>query len=378
MIPLLIIAAFQAILLVVLLLVKKSKSAPDYILSGFLLVSALTILFAYLEILNRKNGYALPWLINLSTPLILLMGPMLWLYVKSLTQQHFSYKVKYNLLLLPFVIVLILLLVKNYFEPDTLKISVEQTESYKKDFTFLFIVTLIAMSNVGYTLWGLMLIKKYRKKIKTYFSYSENIDLRWLHFLILSALICYASISSIYIIDSIFDLVSYQTLQLTGYSIASLFVLALGFVGLKQGNIFSSPINFDMEKAIKIKESELELQKDEQDFVHALLAKMKNEKYFTNPELTLAKLSEEFNVSPEYLSGVINGRLNMNFFDFVNHHRIEEFKTQCRDPKNKNLTLISIAYDCGFNSKATFNRVFKREVGCTPSEYHKGFLDKNL
>ncbi|PKP36012.1 MAG: AraC family transcriptional regulator, partial [Bacteroidetes bacterium HGW-Bacteroidetes-15] len=165
----------------------------------------------------------------------------------------------------------------------------------------------------------------------------------------------------------------YQTLQLTGYSIASIFVLALGFVGLKQGSIFAStPIGFDLESALSTKESESELKDEEQAFVHKLLSQMREKKYFLNPDLTLARLSDEFSVSPEYLSGVINGRLNMNFFDFVNHHRIEEFKTMCRDPKNQNLTLISLAYDCGFNSKATFNRVFKRDVGCTPSEYFKG------
>lgn len=372
MIPLLIIAAFQAVLLVMLLLTKKSKSIADYILSGYLFVSALTILFAYLEIINRNLGYPYPWVINISTPLILLLGPMLWLYVKSLTDQYFKYKPKYNFVWVPFAIVLVLLLLNNYLKPESVKISIEQAETYKQNFTFLFIVIVIAISNIGYTSWGLFLVKGYREKIKTYFSQTETIDLKWLQFLLVSALICYSGISTLYILDSIFDLVSYQILQTTGYTIASVFVLALGFFGIKQGNIFANPsIQFDMEKAKQIKAADQDIKKEEQDFVHTLLSTMKEKKYYTDPDITLAKLSELFKVSPEHLSGVINGRLNMNFFDFINHHRVEEFKMQCKKPDNHNLTLISIAYDCGFNSKATFNRVFKREVGCTPSDYFK-------
>ena len=110
LVALLIIGIFQSALLVFLLLAKKPKSVSDYILSGYLLISAITILFAYLEIWTRTNGYAFPWLLNLSTPLILLIGPSLWIYVKSLTTQSFRFKPIYLLLALPFVVVLLLLI----------------------------------------------------------------------------------------------------------------------------------------------------------------------------------------------------------------------------------------------------------------------------
>lgn len=371
MIFLLIIGAFQAIALVMLLLVKRGKGVADYILSGYLFVSALTIVLAYLEIWNRNLGYPYPWLINLSTPLILVVGPALWFYVKSLTDQHFRFKTLYSLTLIPFVVVLAMLLARHYLQPEALKIANEQSEDFKKDFAFYIIVAMIALSNLGYTLWGLLLIKRYRQKIKTYFSRTDTIDLAWLRFLLISALICYMCISGLYIVDSLVDLVSYATLQLIGFSIAAVFVMVLGFFGLKRGSIFSSsPIGFDMEGAISLPPTSAPINSDEEAFVHRLLANMKGSKPHLNPDITLASLSNELGVSPEYLSGVINGRLSMNFFDFVNHHRIEEFKVQCRDPKNQNLTLISIAYDCGFNSKATFNRVFKKWVGVTPSQYH--------
>ena len=80
-------------------------------------------------------------------------------------------------------------------------------------------------------------------------------------------------------------------------------------------------------------------------------------------------LSKEFGVSADYLSGIINGLLGMNFYDFINHYRVEEFKQMCRDSSKRKLTIIALAYDCGFNSKATFTRVFKKNTGITPGEY---------
>ncbi len=370
MIVLLIIGIFQSALLVFLLLTKKPKGVADYILSGYLFISAITLLFAYLEIWSRNQGYSHPWLINLSTPLILLIGPSLWLYVKSLTTQTFEFKTVYILLLVPFLLVLALLVSANYISPGDIKIETDKTEAFRNDMVFFIIMGLIALSNVGYTLWGLLLIRGYRKRLQTFFSRTEHIDLRWLRFLLISALVSYASISVLYIVDTAFVLMSYQTLQLTGFGIASLFVLAIGFVGLKQGSIFTSvPEHFNMEKAAGLNEKSLPLSDHEEGFVHSLLKHMKDRKPHLNPELTISKLSHDLGCAPDYLSAIINGRLNMNFFDFVNHHRIEEFKRLACNPQSKNLTLISLAYDSGFNSKATFNRVFKKEVGCTPSEY---------
>jgi AraC-like DNA-binding protein len=367
---LLVIGVFQAILLVLLLIVKRNRSVSDHILSGYLFLSALIILLAYIEIVNRDYGYPFPWLINLSTPFILLVGPVLWLYVKSLTSQFFKFKKLYLLFLIPFAVVLSMLLARYYFKPEAIKIATETLGEYKKDFAYLFIVAIIALSNLLYTIWGLMLIKDYRRKIKTYFSRTDSIDLKWLRFLLVSAMICYISISVLYIADTIFGLLSYNALQVIGYSIASVLVLIIGFFGLKQGSIFvAAPINFNMEKAIIPAEPNNAINRDEEAFVHRLLGFMNSSKPHQNPDITLARLSNDLKVSSEYLSGVLNGRLNMNFFDFINHYRVEEFKMLCNNPKSKNLTLISLAYDCGFNSKATFNRVFKKTVGCTPSEY---------
>ncbi len=372
MLGLLVLGIFQGGLLVLLLLSKRKKLVSDYILAGYLFLSALLIFFTWLEIWNRNNDFQHLWFINLRTPFIFLLGPVLWLYVKSVTEQHFRFKPKYLLTLIPFVLVVVIFAARNYFKPELAITATHDAVSSNNTFIFFFIIGLIALSNLGYTAWGIVLINRYKKTLKTYFSSTEKINLQWLEFILKSALIAYASISGLYIANAIFSLMSYQVLQQAGYGIAAILVLVLGFFGIRKGNIFtSSDIDFDMEKAVDTAESTSKLTKEEEVFVHKLIGCMKTEKPHLDPEITLAILSRKMQVSPEYLSAIINSRLNKNFFDFINHYRIEEFKQLCKDPLNKNLTLISLAYDSGFNSKATFNRVFKREMDCTPGEYYR-------
>jgi len=71
---------------------------------------------------------------------------------------------------------------------------------------------------------------------------------------------------------------------------------------------------------------------------------------------------------------VINTRLQQNFFDFINHYRIEKVKKDLADPQKKNLKVLAIAFDAGFNSKSSFNAIFKRHTNLTPSEYRSQFL----
>jgi AraC-like DNA-binding protein len=70
---------------------------------------------------------------------------------------------------------------------------------------------------------------------------------------------------------------------------------------------------------------------------------------------------------------VLNIGLGMNFYDFINEYRIEEVKEQLLNPKNNILTNVAVAYDSGFNSKSTFNALFKKYVKMTPKDYKKQF-----
>ena len=98
---------------------------------------------------------------------------------------------------------------------------------------------------------------------------------------------------------------------------------------------------------------------------------MKVEKPYLDGDLSLPKLVEQFDVHPNYLSQVINEREHKNFYDYVNAYRVEEFKRLISDPQKRNLTILALAFECGFKSKSAFNKCFKKMTGQTPSEYMK-------
>jgi len=82
-------------------------------------------------------------------------------------------------------------------------------------------------------------------------------------------------------------------------------------------------------------------------------------------------------VSLHNLSEVINGHLNQNFFDFVNSYRVEKVKQDLEDPDKLHFTLLALAMDAGFNSKSSFNSIFKKHTGLAPSVYREQVLKKN-
>lgn len=98
---------------------------------------------------------------------------------------------------------------------------------------------------------------------------------------------------------------------------------------------------------------------------------LQEKKVYTDSELTISRLAEELEIPVHYLSQVINVKQESNFFDFFNQFRVEEAKRLLTSNEFNNYTIEAIAYDCGFGTKTSFNRAFKKYTGKTPSEYRK-------
>jgi len=92
-------------------------------------------------------------------------------------------------------------------------------------------------------------------------------------------------------------------------------------------------------------------------------------KAYEDPELSLTQLAKALKTNPSILSKVINQGFGQNFNDFINDYRVAAVKQKLEAGEYKTQTLLGIAYDCGFNSKATFNRAFKKATGVTPKEW---------
>lgn len=96
---------------------------------------------------------------------------------------------------------------------------------------------------------------------------------------------------------------------------------------------------------------------------------MTRDKVFLNPDLNLALLSNYLDISQKSCSHLLNKGMNANFNQYINSFRIQAFKEKIVEEKHKTHTLTGLAYESGFDSKSTFNRVFKASCGVTPSDY---------
>jgi AraC-like DNA-binding protein len=107
------------------------------------------------------------------------------------------------------------------------------------------------------------------------------------------------------------------------------------------------------------------------DIEKKLTVLMESEKPFLNPRLSSPDLAEMIDITTNQLSQFLNEHLNKNFYDYVNSFRLKEFQQLCKNQGYSHLSILGLAYECGFNSKTTFNAFFKRALGVTPSEYYK-------
>jgi YesN/AraC family two-component response regulator len=96
---------------------------------------------------------------------------------------------------------------------------------------------------------------------------------------------------------------------------------------------------------------------------------MSQEKLYQETELSLQNLADKIGFPSYQVSLAINEGMKKSFYDLVNGYRVEEAKRLLLDIKNKNFTILSIGFDAGFNSKTTFNAVFKKFTGLTPTEF---------
>lgn len=357
--------------LTVLLTGKRNKTQADIILAFWLFIIGLHLFQYYLLI--TKQIFLYPSLLGVGLPFPLLHGPFLFLYISALTQQTPINKTSLALHFIP-VVVFYLLLIPFLSSSSQHKISVFNNEGKGYEWYMVPLIIAIYLSGVSYVIASLVRLRGYKKRIVNEFSNTEKISLNWLRYLIYSIALIW-----IFVIAGTDQMVFGSTV---------LFVCVLGYFGVKQMGIFTSatsgvkqeekeasiqieaPSEEETTAPLKPKYEKSGLTEAQAATIYGNLMKsISNEKVFTDPELTLGILARKLDVHSNHLSQVINTYEQKNFYDFINFHRIEEFKRIVAMSESRNYTLVSLAYDCGFNSKASFNRNFKKVTGVAPSEF---------
>lgn len=350
-----------SLFIVALLLKKKKKSRSDFILLGWILFIAIHLYFFYISFTG--DIYKTPHLLGIHFPLPLFHGIFLYYYVLSVTHQ-FSKQKKFLLVHLAPIIAAYIYLSSFFMLSGQEKIAVFENNGEGYEMFLSVGLILIYMSGIGYMIFSSILLKKHKKNIYSQFSDIEEINLSWLQFLI-------------YGLGFIWGILIISNKDEYIFMGLSVFVILIGFFGIQQKDIFEKEyiIYTKQQKVNERKKRKYEKSGLTDDLANSsyilLMQLMKKEKCYKENDLSLNSLATKLEIHPNYLSEIINRKEEKSFYDFINDFRVEEFKTLVKSSENQNFTLLSLAYECGFNSKSSFNRCFKKSTGKTPTQYLK-------
>lgn len=371
-----ILGASQAFFLSFLVFAKREKSHGDYVLTAWLGFMGLHLLNHY--IISTGIAYEYPHLLGLGACFPMLEGPFMFVYILTMISRSGKLKPAYLLHAAPFVLFTI------YFLFDFYLLGAEEKLAYYRvleiEPTIPLLITELLNNLLGpfYVIWSLIKLRKHIKNISNRFSYTEEINLAWLKYVLIGL----GFVWSVVLLTNVLDLFTSDTDIGTHliYLSLTIAVFFLGYFGIKQKAIYvqsSSPEPRDIEEDKSQTENEVISRyknsglKDQvaKKYLEELLNYMNSEKPYLNGKLSLKDVAEHLGISVNHLSQVINEQLDKSFFDFVNSYRVEEVKKHVAESKHEQLTLLAIAYESGFNSKSSFNSIFKRLTGVTPSQY---------
>ena len=311
--------------------------------------------------------------------LFMLLGIFLYLYASKLVSKRKRFNKKNLLHLLPFAAFNLYLLGAS-FSPDVAnEIRLENVHTNMHHpllFQLFLIITLL--SGPFYFVLTLKLFQKHDINVFNNFSSIETINLEWLRKLVIIFGIIWTILIIITVIHHVFNLFSMVFCTDSLFLALSIFVILIGYFGLKQKVIFENELEqspvFEEEK---LKYSGSTLKEDEASvYVEKLIEYMRLKKPYLNPELTLTQLASDIDITTHHLSQIINEQFKLNFFEYINQFRVEEVKSRIHNPKFENYSLLGIALDSGFNSKSSFNRIFKKFTNQTPSQFKSTVADK--
>lgn len=369
-------AAAQAFLLAVLIFQKHRAVYANRFLSWMMLVCGVTVIHILVQDYGVYNHY--PGLLFAVLGIPFLVAPLHFLYIEYLLSRADRFRGRDWLHFLPACVIEFAAILTAVAFPSN-GMGTSEKDVALAPLRFHIYNWLLVTEGVGYTLAGLSVLLRYRRAIRNVVSSLEEVRLNWLMFITLDALAAWL----VFLGESTLLALGINLSNFLITSIcAAVYIYAIGYYGLLKSEAFAEPgVGNTMHEIFKAASSSHErrgrYEKSGLDagsassLAHKLVGLMDEKKLYRNPTLTLAQVAEVMAITPHNLSEVINTQQKQNFYDFVNCYRVEEVKRNLTDPDKKNLKVLAIAFDAGFNSKASFNEVFKSMTGLTPSEYRK-------
>lgn len=357
----------QSIILIFLLIFKQENRKSNFLLAALLLVIGRS------DLSSLSSQFSLsqyPYLLPLFYDFLLVLSPILYFYIRSLTQASF----RFNRVFWFYIgLALCLDLAGDY----TLQWC-RETKNCSRAWliTFAEIYSLITVILFGVILvLSVKILRKYDRSLKDHFTNLDKINLHWLQTL-LKTIGVVAIYWILLVIVDVF-LFNYR-INNTFYDVLNVWVVVIvywiGFsqyvrprVVIVEEILVPVPNNEKQKAPIAPALAEAEMQR----YAQMLQTAMQQDQLYLDATLNLNALAKHLDIPAKHISQTLNQHVGKNLNDFVNEYRVEEVKQKLVDPQFAHLTILGIAFESGFNSKASFQRTFKKVVECSPSEYKK-------
>ncbi len=379
------VGAVQGVLLAAVLVAHESKRTANRLLAA--LMASFTVYLAMTVFYSSGLMRVYPHFFGISYPTTWLFGPLVYLFAVTASDVDRRLHARDLLHFVP-VILVVAAALPVYLMSGAEKLALfDRLRARDVPRLILILDPSKYLSGVAYSVATVAFLRQHRHRIEDNYSTTERINLRWLLRLSGAAAAIWVLAVSIRIADILPHDVQRNNDDLVSLAIA-LLVYAIGYMGLRQPEIHRydvPPVDHPTERAPHlVEQAESRYERSGLSDVEAaklkarLLALMAEEHPYRDPDLTLSDLAERLDTTPHKLSQVLNGELVQTFYDFVNSYRVDEVRRRLVDGKSEHLKVLALAMDAGFSSKSTFNEVFKKLTGQTPSTYRKALDRKAL
>ncbi len=358
---LVVVSGVFAALFFLILARKSQKQYENKFLAVIFFLITINTIYVF-NFITADTFYYVPFFSELNYAIPLLYPPLYWFYVRAVTQQNFSLKKRDYWHLAPFFLFLMIIV-----SPILLNYQIYESKHIGYPLIKLLITPL-------YLIAVFRILFRYEGKLREEYSYEIEVNLLWLKWITAGAIGLWIIALGGYLYNHFNEVHTNILYDNYVLSFLSIFLFALVYIAVTKTNIFFVPEENKQIKKLSPEtiedntEEPLEINDRDLDY---LIKVMEEKKPQLDPLLNISKLSHISNIPQYKISKIINTHLDQNFYDFVNHYRLEEVKTKLKNGAARELSILGIAMDSGFNSKASFNRVFKKKEGMTPSEYLK-------